>query len=173
MKHVDFYGSEYKKTDNFAKVEVRKNSTGGADILVNGMMLPDVLDCKINPNHPFPRLIVEIAIEELAFDPDVVWRPLKGSHMKAKDIRLIQTCDACPEQYDAVNESGDIVGYIRIRWGYITVLCPDAGSDTKAYSKKLHKGYGSFASQLERKMKLRKAKRAIASWWNEQTLYPQ
>lgn len=70
MKHVNFY-DEHRKTDSFAKAEIRQNDTGGADILVNGMMIPDVIDYKIIPNHPFPRLIVEIAIEELFFDSGV------------------------------------------------------------------------------------------------------
>lgn len=34
-------------------------------------------------------------------------------------IRLVQTCGACPEQYDAFHsETGDKIGYLRLRHGY-------------------------------------------------------
>jgi hypothetical protein len=40
-------------------------------------------------------------------------------------IRLEQTCVACPEQYDAFDESGRRVGYLRLRHGRFTVQVPD------------------------------------------------
>ena len=43
------------------------------------------------------------------------------------DIRLNQTCGACPEQYDALDENGRQVGYLRLRHGYFTVEVPDCG----------------------------------------------
>lgn len=43
-------------------------------------------------------------------------------------IKLVRTCEACPEQYDAFN--GDIkVGYLRLRHGGFTVQCPDVGGE--------------------------------------------
>lgn len=34
-------------------------------------------------------------------------------------IRLVQTCGACPEQYDAFHsETGEEIGYLRLRHGY-------------------------------------------------------
>jgi len=39
-------------------------------------------------------------------------------------IILKQTCTACPEQYDAFIENKQ-VGYLRLRHGIFTVLCPD------------------------------------------------
>ncbi len=33
---------------------------------------------------------------------------------------LVQTCDACPSQWDAETEDGRNV-YIRYRWGYLSV----------------------------------------------------
>ena len=48
------------------------------------------------------------------------------------NITLEQTCGACPEQYDAKDEHGSIVGYLRLRHGYFSVQAsgPDyAGSD--------------------------------------------
>jgi hypothetical protein len=49
---------------------------------------------------------------------------------KEVDIRLEQTCGACPEQYDAFY--GDrLVGYLRLRHGYFRVdYYPDVGSET-------------------------------------------
>lgn len=35
-------------------------------------------------------------------------------------MRLVQTLSAAPEQYDVYDAAG-IVGYIRLRWGYLTV----------------------------------------------------
>jgi hypothetical protein len=40
------------------------------------------------------------------------------------DIQLVQTCYACPEQYDAVLGSSTI-GYLRLRHGRFTVQYPD------------------------------------------------
>jgi hypothetical protein len=42
-------------------------------------------------------------------------------------IRLHLTCSACPEQYDAFNDSGVQVGYLRLRHGRFTVEAPDSG----------------------------------------------
>lgn len=41
-----------------------------------------------------------------------------------RGITLTKTCDAFPEQYDAHDESGSQVGYIRNRHGSFEVSCP-------------------------------------------------
>lgn len=46
----------------------------------------------------------------------------------AKKIELVQTCGACPEQYDAFID-GKQVGYLRLRHGYFTVQYPDVGGE--------------------------------------------
>jgi hypothetical protein len=44
------------------------------------------------------------------------------------EIKLVQTCEACPEQYDAfVGER--IVGYLRLRHGTFRVWYPDMGGE--------------------------------------------
>lgn len=44
-------------------------------------------------------------------------------------IRLVKTCSACPEQYDAF--LGDVrVGYLRLRHGAFRVDYPDCGGET-------------------------------------------
>jgi hypothetical protein len=41
-------------------------------------------------------------------------------------IRLVMTCVACPEQYDAFDEDGRLVGYLRLRHGRFRVTFPDS-----------------------------------------------
>lgn len=36
----------------------------------------------------------------------------------AATLTLVQTCNACPEQYDVLNGEGQEVGYMRLRHGY-------------------------------------------------------
>lgn len=72
-------------------------------------------------------------------------------------LRLVMTCGACPEQYDAFDGSVR-VGYLRLRHGSFTVDAPD-------YTGKqvLHEhpnGDGCFEDD-ERDFYLRKAVRAI------------
>lgn len=42
------------------------------------------------------------------------------------EITLMRTCGACPEQYNAVDEAGRVVGYLRLRHGYFSVRYPHA-----------------------------------------------
>lgn len=77
---------------------------------------------------------------------------------RAKDIELVQTCGACPEQYDAFYD-GKRVGYLRLRHGSFRVEVPDCGGDT-VYSAN-PKGDGVFSGD-ERDKYLRKARKAIA-----------
>lgn len=45
-------------------------------------------------------------------------------------ITLRLTCGACPEQYDAFNETGTQVGYLRLRHGTFRVDYPACGGET-------------------------------------------
>ena len=46
-------------------------------------------------------------------------------------FRLVQTCGACPEQYDVFDEETDEqVGYLRLRHGGFRVEYPDCGGET-------------------------------------------
>ena len=74
------------------------------------------------------------------------------------NIKLVRTCNACPEQYDAVDESESTVGYLRLRHGYFTVECPDVDG-TLVYSAK-PSGDGIFEPQ-EREYYLNQAIDAI------------
>ncbi len=76
------------------------------------------------------------------------------------EIKLVETCWACPEQYDAFL-NGKQVGYLRLRHGQFTVECPDV-EDELVYSAKPI-GDGRFETN-ERDLYLNKAKKAILNW---------
>ena len=77
---------------------------------------------------------------------------------RAKDIELVMTCGACPEQYDAFY-NGKMVGYLRLRHGVFTVDAYGPWGE-RLYSTN-PKGDGIFAED-ERDKYLRKARKAIA-----------
>lgn len=47
--------------------------------------------------------------------------------LNPEDVIIRKTCDAAPEQYDAFDTFGNIIGYLRLRWGHFTVEVPDIG----------------------------------------------
>jgi hypothetical protein len=49
------------------------------------------------------------------------------SSFEYRGISLVETCSACPEQYDAFDGRGRQVGYLRLRHGYFTVDAPVCG----------------------------------------------
>lgn len=73
-------------------------------------------------------------------------------------FRLVQTCWACPEQYD-VFKNDKQVGYLRLRHGSFTVEVPDCGG--KLVLEADTRGDGAFDSDEERKMFLVAAIKAI------------
>jgi len=77
--------------------------------------------------------------------------------MKKEDIKLVRTCVACPEQYDAFM-NGQQVGYLRLRHGCFRVECPNYGGETIYEAEP--KGDGIF-EDYERDFYLEKAKEAI------------
>ena len=44
-------------------------------------------------------------------------------------IKLVKTCNACPEQYDAYDEYGGLIGYLRLRWGHFSVRYPNPSGE--------------------------------------------
>lgn len=77
-------------------------------------------------------------------------------------IRLVQTCWMCPEQYDAFDENGERVGYLRLRHGCFRVDCPDC-LELTVYEA-FPKGDGCFIDDEERDYYLRFAVDAIEKW---------
>ena len=83
--------------------------------------------------------------------------------VKAKDIRLVSTCNACPEQYDAYL-GAELVGFLRLRWGAFTVTCPDPGG-IQVYHREMGNSFqGLFHNTKQRKKELKKARNSIAKW---------
>jgi hypothetical protein len=73
-------------------------------------------------------------------------------------LRLVQTCLACPEQYDVFAESGEKVGYLRLRHGLFRAAVPDCGG--KVVYESWTNGDGMFDDD-ERELELRLAVLAI------------
>ena len=83
-------------------------------------------------------------------------------------IRLVMTCGACPEQYDAYD--GDVqVGYLRLRHGFFTVNCPHHEGE-EVYSA-CPEGDGIF-EEHERDYYLRFAVDAIQRWQRGEIIEP-
>lgn len=86
--------------------------------------------------------------------------------IKKSDIRLEQTCCACPEQYDAfLRDTNELIGYLRLRGGYFRVDYPNSGGETIYEANP--KGDGCFESE-EREFYIKEAKKAIKKKYNEQ-----
>lgn len=86
--------------------------------------------------------------------------------MNIQDISLVRTCDACPEQYNAVDKDGNCIAYLRLRHGSFTVECPDVGGKC-VYCAEPH-GDGIFEDS-EREMYLNAAKQAIVQYYSRPT----
>lgn len=77
--------------------------------------------------------------------------------MTPDDIKLIQTCRSCPEQYDALYQE-TCIGYLRLRGGVFTVDV----EETRVYVAKT-RGHGEFEPE-ERERCLLEAKQALARY---------
>lgn len=77
------------------------------------------------------------------------------------ELKFVNTCQACPEQYDIfdVEDDNKQVGYLRLRWGCVSVRVPDS-SGKEVYSS-LTIGEGTFNDASEREFHLTKAAEAI------------
>jgi len=85
------------------------------------------------------------------------------STLTAGDIRLDQTCGACPEQYDAYAPDGRQVGYLQLRHGSFTVQMPGASGTVVYHANPA--GDGVF-DPGERDEYLREATQTIAAYLN-------
>jgi hypothetical protein len=74
-------------------------------------------------------------------------------------VKLVLTCGACPEQYDAYLDDRQI-GYMRLRHGVFTVDYPDHGG-AQVYCTTDLWGDGEFWDAAERKKHLTKAVKAL------------
>jgi len=67
--------------------------------------------------------------------------PVQG--LVLNGVMLVQTCSACPEQYDAYI-GDERVAYLRLRHGIFRVECPDVGGDLVLHGAP--DGDGSFTN---------------------------
>ena len=74
-------------------------------------------------------------------------------------IRLVKTCGACPEQYDAFLGE-EFIGYLRLRHGYFRADYRGNGADDTVYESS-PRGDGCFASEEERVIHLNNACRVL------------
>lgn len=87
--------------------------------------------------------------------------------MEFKDLEFVRTCYACPEQYDVYCDE-DIVGYIRLRHGYLRCDCPNVGGDI-VYEAQIEGPYGGgmFPDDKTREKHLTNIGIAIIEWCKE------
>ena len=88
--------------------------------------------------------------------------------MRPVVVRLVRTCFACPEQYDAFI-GDEKAGYLRLRHGQFTVECPDVRGEMVYEASPW--GDGIFDDE-ERAEQLEAAREAIADWWRERAVDP-
>ena len=70
--------------------------------------------------------------------------------MIIQNLKFVQTCSACPEQYDVFDNKGNQVGYVRLRWGALTCEYPDCGGDL-VYEASVGDGWaGCFNNESQR-----------------------
>lgn len=74
-------------------------------------------------------------------------------------FKLQRTSVACPEQYDVLDDAGDVCGYFRLRHGYFRADYPECGGET-VYAASTA-GDGMFSGDEERMYHLTKAIEAI------------
>ena len=86
-------------------------------------------------------------------------KTIKGEDMnyRLQGYDLIETCSACPEQYDVLLDS-EVVGYLRLRHGYFSASC-GYNLETTVYESNT-KGDGIFEDD-ERMFHLNQAVEAI------------
>lgn len=101
---------------------------------------------------------LEKALEEL-YD---AWHPQYTPPAPYDKYTLVQTCGACPEQYDLFDKaSGKQVAYFRLRHGTFRVDVPDCGGETIHVAHP--KGDGCFDDD-EREKCLLEALAAVEYW---------
>ena len=70
--------------------------------------------------------------------------------MNIKSLKFYLTCSACPEQYDVEDKDGNMVGYVRLRWGVLSCEYPDVGGEEIYYASIGDSWTGSFEDDEQR-----------------------
>lgn len=66
------------------------------------------------------------------------------------NIYFLRFSNMYPEQYYAVDTNGNIIGYVRVRWGYVNVYYPDENSNNDIFHYKLKKECAGVMTFTER-----------------------
>lgn len=91
-----------------------------------------------------------------------------GDEINIGNLTFKLTCAACPEQYDVTDSDGKQVAYVRLRWGRLTVQCPDVGGAlVYDYSFEDDDLKGRFDSVDEREVFLVNSAARINRWIKE------
>lgn len=77
---------------------------------------------------------------------------------KIGGYQFVLTCRGFPEQYDVFTETGREVGYVRLRYGSLSVCYPDV-EGIEVYAAET--GWGYFDSDEDRTLHLTAAAKAI------------
>lgn len=71
--------------------------------------------------------------------------------MNINGLEFVNTCDACPEQYDVYDENHNMVGYVRLRWGGVSCKYPDVNGEVIYVASVSDDGWaGMFDSKEQR-----------------------
>ena len=70
--------------------------------------------------------------------------------IKIQGLQFVQTCFACPEQYD-VFQGDERVGYIKLRWGRLRVDFPPSGDTIyeKRYDDNMQGDFDTHEQRIE------------------------
>lgn len=83
------------------------------------------------------------------------------------NLRFVQTCSGSPEQYDVYDENNNQVAYVRLRWGYLRVDCPDYGCET-IYEHEFSDGFkGCFDDEQERSKYMKRITNSIVEYYED------
>lgn len=79
---------------------------------------------------------------------------------------FIKTCRCCPEQYNVMIDNKQ-VAYVRLRWGNLTVECPDVDGE-EIFRAEIGSSFcGEFESEEQRKHYLNLITEKIKEWVNK------
>ena len=80
--------------------------------------------------------------------------------------KLINTCFACPEQYDLINiDTDEIVAYYRLRHSYFFVSVPDVSGEIIYHART--EGDGLFLNEAERFYHFSNALKALSEHYGK------
>lgn len=83
------------------------------------------------------------------------------------NLRFEQTCGSSPEQYDVYDENNNQVAYVRLRWGCLSVSCPDYGCEV-VYDHEFSDGFkGCFSGEQERSKYMKRITKAIIEYYED------